>query len=187
MFSEVSYLLPFCCVMNITSGGKPVDDLWQEHVSDKDGLQVYAKAMQGLATGSWAGREGECRILWCVQTCKEYWSHRLELLLLKDLRRLTHNAPTLIQPTSMLPLSPPAVRELVDRLSSRPWQLLDVGSCYNPFLEWPQFMVTAIDIAPATEVMSTSHQLFKHSYIVSSLNEGNMIIRQKGLRTQDYS
>ena len=109
--------------------------------------------MQQLATGPWAGKIDGGRISWCVQTCEEYLSYRLEQLLLKDLRRLGHGMPTLVEP-SLLPTCPHGVRDLVYKLSSRALRLLDVGSCYNPFLSWPQFVVTAIDIAPATEVSS---------------------------------
>jgi hypothetical protein len=137
---------------DVMNGGKPVDELWREHVTNRGVLRAYSKAMRILATGQWAGREDGDRISWCVQTCEEYWSHRLEQLILKDLRRLSHNMPTLVQPP-LLPTSQRAVTEMVDRLRSRLWRLLDVGSCYNPFLSLPQFVVTAIDIAPASEVV----------------------------------
>lgn len=32
-------------------------------------------------------------------------------------------------------------------------RLLDVGSCYNPFLRWDHFLTVAIDISPATETV----------------------------------
>ena len=133
------------------SGGKPVDELWRDHVSNRGTLHTYSKAMRELATGPWAERDDGDRISWCVQTCNEYWFHRLEQLILKDLRRQSHNVATLLQP-SLLPASQSDVTEMVDRFRSGVWRLLDVGSCYNPFLAWPQFVVTAIDIAPASEV-----------------------------------
>lgn len=126
-----------------------MDELWKEHISDKDSLRVYSKAMQDLAIGPWAETVDGSRITWCVNACDEYSSHRLENLLLKDMRRQNHSMPTLVE---QLPSSPAAVRELVDRLKNRHWKLLDVGSCYNPFAVWPQFDVTAVDIAPASEV-----------------------------------
>ena len=139
-----------CVVVFIFSGGKPVDELWRDHVGDRGTLHAYSKAMRELATGPWAENDGD-RISWCVQTCNEYWFDRLERLILKDLRRQSHGMATLVQP-SLLPASQSAVTETVDRLQSGVWRLLDVGSCYNPFLAWPQFVVTAIDIAPASEV-----------------------------------
>ena len=111
--------------------------------------------MRELATGPWAGRDDGDRVSWCVQTCNEYWFDRLEKLMLKDLRRQNHDMATLVQP-SLLPTSQFAVTEMVDKLRSGVWRMLDVGSCYNPFLAWPQFVVTAIDIAPASEVFSVT-------------------------------
>ena len=126
--------------------------------------------MRELATGPWAGRDIGDRISWCVQTCNEYWFDRLEKLILKDLRRHNHDMATLVQP-SLLPTSQFAVTEMVDRLRSGVWRLLDVGSCYNPFLAWPQFVVTAIDIAPASEVFSVTE--YKFATIQSVLLEPN--------------
>ena len=132
-------------------GGEDVDKVWQEHVRDEETLTSYSKAMCGLATGPWREREDGDRIAWCVATCDQYLDHRLEQLLLKDLRRLDHAMPTLLHP-SLLP-SPSSVTSLVHRLRQEPLKLLDVGSCYNPFFSFPQFTVTAIDIAPASEVL----------------------------------
>ena len=33
-------------------------------------------------------------------------------------------------------------------------RLLDVGSCYNPFLAFPELQAIGIDISPATDVSS---------------------------------
>lgn len=129
-------------------------------MSDRDSLHVYSQAMQQLATESWAGKDGG-RIGWCEQTCEDYRSHRLEQLLLKDLRRKSHEMPTLVH-TSLLPMLPFGVKELVRQLNIRAWRLLDVGSCYNAFHTSPQFDVTAIDIAPAVEVIDIHVYVFIH-------------------------
>lgn len=50
------------------------------------------------------------------------------------------------------PPSPEGVEVLVGGWREKAWRLLDVGSCYNPFSQWPLFEVTAVDIAPAVEV-----------------------------------
>lgn len=135
--------------------GKSASAVWQDHVQDRHGLRTYSSAMKRLATGPWAGREDGGRIEWCVATCQEYFSSRLEQLLLKDLRRMDHSMPTCV-PSSLLPHSPEEVRAVVSAVQGgKRWRLLDVGSCYNPFLDWPQFEVTAVDIAPATEVSGT--------------------------------
>ena len=150
------------------AGGKSADELWREHIRDRDGLHAYSVAMQRLATGSWAGREDGGRISWCVEASGGYFSRHLEHLLLKDLRRLGHGMPTLVPP-SLLPASAEAVTETVSALHGRAWRLLDVGSCYNPFQAWPQFVVTAIDIAPATEVQLAELRL---SFYLHRLSAG---------------
>ena len=133
-------------------GGEDVDKVWREHVQDGTSLASYSEAMRALATGPWKEGGTACdRIGWCVQTCSEYVDRRLEELLMKDLRRMSHDAATVVE-HSLLPSSSSSVRALVQSLRERPLRLLDVGSCYNPFLSFRQFQVTAIDIAPALEV-----------------------------------
>lgn len=58
----------------------------------------------------------------------------------------------LLVPRELLPATAEKVDKLVEEFTSRKWHLLDVGSCYNPFAVYPQFEVTAVDIAPAVEV-----------------------------------
>lgn len=75
----------------------------------------------------------------------------LQKLLLKDLRRCGHTMSPIVTPT-LLPASEEGVSDVVRRFNSQKWSLLDVGSCYNPFVQFHQFDVTAIDIAPANQV-----------------------------------
>ena len=123
-----------------------------------------------LATGPWANKPDECdRILWCVTKCDEYFKgDGLQTLLLKDLRRRDHTMPTIL-PLSLLPVSEGGVADIVRCFNARKWSLLDVGSCYNPFVQFPQFDVTAIDIAPANQVYRSSSQVvFPHLYPVTT-------------------
>lgn len=139
------------CYRISSLGGEDVDEVWREHVRDEGTLASYSEAMRGLATGPWKGGNATGdRISWCVQTCSMYLDNRLEQLLFKDLRRQNHSMPTLVDP-SLLPANS-SVRSVVESFRQQPLRLLDVGSCYNPFLSFPQFLVTAIDIAPASEV-----------------------------------
>lgn len=138
-----------CCA---NTGQRDADTVWKEHLGDQTSLDEYATAMHALATGPWAkhkthGKGG--RIDWCVEVCDEYFlGGQMRRLILKDVRRLEHGMRTTLDP-KLLPPSP----EGLDRgFSGRKWRLLDVGSCYNPFSEYPQFDVTAVDIAPAVEV-----------------------------------
>lgn len=113
--------------------------------------------MKALASGHWTQHDGEgSRVSWCVQACEDYFKPQgnLHHLLLKDLRRRQHAMPTLV-PLELLPPTPDAVEEVMGTWRDRKIVLLDVGSCYNPFLRFKQFDVTAIDIAPAHEVANS--------------------------------
>lgn len=138
------------------SAGHDFEHVWLKLLSDGATLSTYSSAMSSLATGCWEEEGGQAgsRITWCVHVCKEYCQHQgaLHKLLLKDLRRRSHGKPTLV-PLALLPATVDQVAEKVHKWSSaRTLRLLDVGSCYNPFLSHAQFEVTAIDIAPANEV-----------------------------------
>ena len=127
-------------------------DVWSKLLSDQATLATYSSAMSSLATGCWE-RDGEAsRIAWCVKVCKEYGGPEgaLRKLLLKDLRRKSHSMPTVV-PQALLPGTVVDVEQEVWN-DTQILRLLDVGSCYNPFLNHKQFEVTAIDIAPARQV-----------------------------------
>lgn len=138
------------------SAGHNVEEVWCKLLADKPSLKTYSRAMRILAVGSWEenGMRKASRIQWCVQVCSEYFEQHgaLHTLLLKDLRRINHDVPTVV-PLPLLPSSLEGVIEIVENYSHRmTLNLLDVGSCYNPFQHYSQFQVTAIDIAPADEV-----------------------------------
>lgn len=119
-------------------------------------MAVYSQAMNALAVESWEQgfREKEgSRISWCVQMCEEYFASQgtLYMLLLKDMRRRDHAMPTLVS-FPYLPYTMEDVIKVVEEWTDKRLKLLDVGSCYNPFLRHPLFEVTAIDIAPANKV-----------------------------------
>ena len=136
--------------------GHDLHQVWSRLLSDKSSLQQYSHAMRTLATEHWPqGSEDASRVAWCVSMCEQYFSEQgyLHTLLLKDLRRQSHNMPTLVSPQH-LPLTALGVVATVEEWKGRKVQLLDVGSCYNPFGSFPQFEVTAIDIAPAHKVCS---------------------------------
>lgn len=127
-------------------------EVWSKLLADDSSLRAYSHAMSTLATSHWG--EEASRISWCVQVCAEYFAPQgaLQKLLLKDMRRKDHAMPTLV-PLSLLPCKENGVIEVVGKWKERTLTVLDVGSCYNPFLNYDQFQVTAIDIAPANEVI----------------------------------
>ena len=111
--------------------------------------------MHSLAVGPWM-KHGGGRIQWCLEACKEYFQDGgvLEKVLRKDLRRKEFGNPTQLEDL-LLPSNEEDCRTIVRSFTERQLELLDVGSCYNPFSEFRElFNVTAIDLAPAVEVRS---------------------------------
>lgn len=147
---------------------------WQQHLQDAASLQTYSAAMHDLATAHWtakntssdAANQGtpskkkrlkfshkeHSRIAWSVRYCREYFeggatSQRIvqrnrEARILSAMRE----AGETIDADDLLPDD--------DEPQSKRLKLLDVGSCYNPFAEFDEFEVIAIDIAPATPLVS---------------------------------
>lgn len=132
---------------------------WCEHLKSKSKLDKYATAMKDLATKYWeendkksaAKIESRSRILWSVKFCNEYFlNERIisdlrnrELRIEKELLTATPTM-TITDVDDVLPAS-----ERIELFKSKKIDLLDVGSCYNPFRKFPEFNVTAFDIAPA--------------------------------------
>lgn len=133
-------------------------ELWSSHMQDKRQLEGYARAMHALAVGPWSkhGNDGG-RIKWCVESCREYFREGLENVVEKDLRRLAHGNPAQLE-LGLLPRHE-EVSSLVRGFRERRLSLLDVGSCYNPFEQYNEFDVVAIDISPAVEVLIKNYKL----------------------------
>lgn len=115
--------------------------------------------MSTLAIQHWRqNNENASRVTWCVSVCDQYFRHQGDLhnLLLKDLRRREHNVPTLVSPPHLPPTSE-EVNKTIEEWKGKELKMLDVGSSYNPFLDYKQFDVTAIDIAPAHKVFTHMH------------------------------
>lgn len=110
--------------------------------------------MHDLATSNWAVKHDNNRIAWCVDAIREYFHVGLKKVLMKDLRRLDHGMPTIVDHRE-LPRTEEQIIKTVDLFLSKPTlKLLDVGSCYNPFVVFEELEVLAVDIAPAVEVGS---------------------------------
>ncbi|XP_043981327.1 S-adenosylmethionine sensor upstream of mTORC1 isoform X1 [Gambusia affinis] len=118
--------------------------IWREHCEDEQTLSEYAVAMKNLADNHWTQKcEGEGRIEWCRSVCQEYFlDGGMKRMLEKDEKSAAHASGLSGQAHGAVPSSisqPGKIR------------LLDVGSCFNPFLKFDDFLTVGIDIVPAVE------------------------------------
>lgn len=113
---------------------------WKEHLERKEMLQNYARAMKTLAEEHWTknnqgDRKTLCRLEWINQVVQEYFlGGGLEKAVAKE--------------SSRLKISDSVVNI---NFKDRKLKLLDVGSCYNPFKQFPNLETYAVDLCPASE------------------------------------
>uniref|UniRef100_S4RP61 S-adenosylmethionine sensor upstream of mTORC1 n=1 Tax=Petromyzon marinus TaxID=7757 RepID=S4RP61_PETMA len=136
--------------------------VWREHCADGETLSEYASAMRSLAREHWSQRrEGENRIDWCRSVCLEYFlSGGMERALAKDERRSPLLTSTFFLPSIHGSLFQEEHEENVKyslflfgcgAAHTGKIRLLDVGSCFNPFLCFDEFQALGIDIIPAVD------------------------------------
>lgn len=132
---------------------------WQEHIAAKLQLQNYAQAMKELAVNHWEPNELKLhgaetnrskfqqrnRIAWTRNFCRHYFQNAETIRQIRErelriLNELKVDCTEIQRQLSMASFP-----------TDKPIQLLDVGSCYNPFKLFDEFHVTAIDIAPASD------------------------------------
>lgn len=134
-------------------------EAWQRHCANEADLCKYALAMKELATKYWdvnckkEGSKAHSRIVWVYETCREYFNISIVLQRKKELA-LAHKLNINVFDNLLTNV------EII--------QLLDVGSCYNPFAVFSDLIVTAIDIAPATT------DVYKCDFL--NVNISNMIL-----------
>ncbi|XP_020898757.1 S-adenosylmethionine sensor upstream of mTORC1 isoform X2 [Exaiptasia diaphana] len=104
--------------------------------------------MFSLATSQWCKNSPGGRSDWCVKICKEYFQEGgLDIAIEKQKKRIDKEMGTLC----CCCINADSVSNIVSVKKSK-LNLLDVGSCYNPFLEFKDdFFTVAIDLCPATE------------------------------------
>ncbi|XP_015208145.1 S-adenosylmethionine sensor upstream of mTORC1 isoform X1 [Lepisosteus oculatus] len=153
------------------------DKIWREHCEDEETLCEYAVAMKNLADNHWAkSSEGEGRIEWCRSVCQEYFlDGGMKKMLEKDEKRARLAIAMSATPLNAHWNSAPQNHckdedrnhcgTILDKegilleTSEPSWmgyqsgkiRLLDVGSCFNPFLKFDEFLTVGIDIVPAVE------------------------------------
>lgn len=135
---------------------------WEQHLQDATCLQKYSTAMNDLATAHWTKKTLLCtkgsskkrakfadkehsRIEWSVKYCREYFEGDEDSQQLVQRRREERILDAMKEAGKAIETKN---FEQSDTVGSR-LKLLDVGSCYNPFVEYEEFDVLAIDIAPA--------------------------------------
>ncbi|XP_055505971.1 S-adenosylmethionine sensor upstream of mTORC1 isoform X2 [Leucoraja erinacea] len=143
------------------------DKIWREHCEDEETLSEYALAMKNLADNHWAKScEGEGRIEWCRSVCQEYFLNGgMKRVLEKDEKRarlaISMATPMFSLQTSEKKDDHSATNGVVTGLNaaftnllcfSGKIRLLDVGSCFNPFLKFDEYLAVGIDIVPAVEL-----------------------------------
>jgi len=119
--------------------------------------------MHQLATEVWINQKRQTRIDWCHATCIEYFSVNggLGKILAKDARRNAYNdSRTALNSHVMIPSHPVSVippypapgflESPIEPIITL--RLLDVGSCFNGFQLYEEFLAVGIDLSPAVEV-----------------------------------
>ncbi|RUS80647.1 hypothetical protein EGW08_011597 [Elysia chlorotica] len=142
--------------------------VWERHIKDSARMERYAQAMHQLATQHWSVHP-DTRIQWCRQAALEYFfGGGIHLALEKDMKRkmrqclsktptdlTNHTLKEFGTCTSEDEIKNNFEEEMQQVRENIPAKghvrLLDVGSCYNPFLECPEFESIGIDLSPATQ------------------------------------
>ncbi|KAK9496860.1 hypothetical protein O3M35_012918 [Rhynocoris fuscipes] len=120
------------------------ESAWEEHCKKEDTLKKYAETMRSLATDYWdnniTNQQNVNRISWVVNECKRYFTIEEQRKIKDKQQRL------LLHYFGEEQILDENIFVVKDKLN-----LLDVGSCYNPFKNFETFNVTAIDLAPASD------------------------------------
>nr|XP_027229614.1 S-adenosylmethionine sensor upstream of mTORC1-like isoform X2 [Penaeus vannamei] len=121
--------------------GEDEDEVWKDHIQHEDVLRTYASAMHRLATNHWESTQvNTSRVTWVNNAVIQYYQKgEMTRVTQKELRKLTHLGLEMECDTS-----DGCLQKEYNKL-----QLLDVGSCYNPFSVYEHYEVTAIDLYPA--------------------------------------
>ncbi|XP_077567270.1 S-adenosylmethionine sensor upstream of mTORC1 [Stigmatopora nigra] len=125
------------------------DKIWREHCEDERTLSEYAVAMKNLADNHWAvSREKEGRIDWCRSVCQEYFRDGgMKRMLEKDQKSVSFSSA----PAEASANGRPSHSNQCPSTQMGKIRLLDVGSCFNPFMKYDEFLTVGIDIVPAVE------------------------------------
>ena len=138
--------------------GTSPDTVWSELLKDTSALQRYSNSMHLLANDHWKENATENRINWCHSVCKHYFKEggMLKAVTKQEKTKLYQQLREsgIEENDEEREKINETIKEF--RLSWKPFDaekllLLDVGSCFNPFKDFPEFLSVPIDISPATE------------------------------------
>ncbi|KAJ8879058.1 hypothetical protein PR048_019664 [Dryococelus australis] len=129
-----------------------VERAWAEHCSQHSLLQQYAEKMQRLATQFWDQESegaGKSRMDWVAEKSLQYFMQGGVAKERDKEKRQEKQLEARCGCDSMTcEFSEASVEQLPCSVTNCLY-LLDVGSCYNPFKDFPCFKVLPIDLAPA--------------------------------------
>ncbi|XP_018335364.1 S-adenosylmethionine sensor upstream of mTORC1 [Agrilus planipennis] len=141
---------------------------WINHCKQEESLLRYAQAMKELATRHWEKNynnncKAKSRIKWIYEYCRLYF---FDGELLRQRRREIEIARKIVANESceryllgsfidsseenLFDVKSELEEKMYSESNAKCLKLLDVGSCYNPFNEFPCLDVLAVDIAPAS-------------------------------------
>lgn len=135
-------------------------------------LQKYASAMQTLATNHWVKSDQQCdvssesRIEWVFSHSKEYFDKGKQKEIRKEIDMAAKHEIVIADST---------LKGVTDRVKDSKLELLDVGSCYNPFKKFDLFNVTSIDLCPASEDVIRCD--FLNSEVIDDNLSGGILVK----------
>lgn len=161
---------------NLRKNAKEIgaDLAWSQHINHINDLRQYAEAMNSLSE-CWhknlvLNEPLNDRTKWSVDYCLNYFD--CDSNIIYNQREREHKILKLLQANSI---------DISSKLSFdvHNLKLLDVGSCNNPFKEYSNFDVVAIDIFPAND------NVFKCDFLNIELADSNYCkwMLQKNERT----
>lgn len=125
------------------------NEAWEKHCNNSDLLNKYAYAMETLSTVHW--EKNNCKI-YSKATSRINWIYDFSNFYFKKGGKIIQRQRELNIYKSHINISIDGkILEEPNQDEMEKLNLLDVGSCYNPFERFPVFEVLAIDIAPANE------------------------------------
>ena len=158
-----------------------VNDIWNEHaqVLMSSNQKSYANAMGTLARQVWeqdssTDDKSQSRVDWIKRHIDKYFFENDHIRFEERLeRKLLH----LTDPDSSA-FCKPILQGIPSNFEGKV-SVLDVGSCYNPFVKFSNYNVVAIDLSPATENVGVFQCDFVNVKLIDNLNGDQISFDEK--------